>query len=488
MPIDLTKPLAWKRSRSGLDPNSADELAMLLDLQGNILKGHGRHFTSNIFIGFDDKARVAQARSFVASVGFDVTPALEQLIDAEDHKATGADAGNFFALMISASGYEALGKTGNKPAGVAFDDGMGKRLLNDPLPGTWEAPFQDAHAMILIGASDGPTRDNARDAMIKRIASTGGAVVVRGNPVDGNALFNDDGRGIEHFGYVDGRSQPLPLQEDVDEERQNGGIDKWNPAIPLEQVLVQCPGGTSKLSHGSFFVFRKLEQDVSRFKNREEALRIDLDNQAGAAGGPHTPVGERAGASVVGRFENGTPVTLDEDEIPLATKSDAAVRNNFNYADDQAGLKCPYAGHIRKTNPRSDAPNSKTHLMARRGIPFGTRADGPNDGLRNNKPSGGVGLLFMAYQASLESQFEFTQMSWVNEPRFAQPIVKPGPDTGIDPVIGQPDPSKLPLPGQFYPMDWDGRMATTRFDFHGFVKMQGGEYFFAPSISFLKSL
>ena len=43
MPIDLTKPLSWKNA-------SHDEQRMLRALQGNILKGHGRPATINIFL------------------------------------------------------------------------------------------------------------------------------------------------------------------------------------------------------------------------------------------------------------------------------------------------------------------------------------------------------------------------------------------------------------------------------------------------------
>jgi hypothetical protein len=39
MPINISVPLAWTKA----DP---DELKLLQNLQGNILKGHGRDFTS----------------------------------------------------------------------------------------------------------------------------------------------------------------------------------------------------------------------------------------------------------------------------------------------------------------------------------------------------------------------------------------------------------------------------------------------------------
>ena len=43
MAIDLTVPLEWKKA----------DREVLKDLQGNILKGHGREHTINLFLQFD---------------------------------------------------------------------------------------------------------------------------------------------------------------------------------------------------------------------------------------------------------------------------------------------------------------------------------------------------------------------------------------------------------------------------------------------------
>jgi hypothetical protein len=56
--------------------------------------------------------------------------------------------------------------------------------------------------------------------------------------------------------------------------------------------------------------------------------------------------------------------------------------------------------------------------------------------------------------------------------------------TGKDGVIGQSAGSFPPLR---FPHPW-GKPGRTPFSFHSFVTMKGGEYFFAPSISFLKGL
>ncbi len=87
----------------------------------------------------------------------------------------------------------------------------------------------------------------------------------------------------------------------------------------------------------------------------------------------------------------------------------------------------------------------------------------------------------MAFNSSL-TQFVFTQKSWANDLAF------PPANVGIDPIIGQGFVTGT-TPKPKWHETWDEPASTNHtFDFHGFVKMRGGEYFFAPSLSFLKSL
>ena len=71
-----------------------------------------------------------------------------------------------------------------------------------------------------------------------------------------------------------------------------------------------------------------------------------------------------------------------------------------------------------------------------------------------------------------------SQKTWVNNADFVEP------NTGIDPVIGQRNGPN----GQFWPDNWGVSLKAEPFDFSDFVTLQGGEYFFAPSIAFLKGI
>jgi hypothetical protein len=220
------------------------------------------------------------------------------------------------------------------------------------------------------------------------------------------------------------------------------------------------------------------------FKDKEEEFSKKLGKIATDLGLP-APDEELAGAMIVGRFEDGTPVIKQEHD------GIKPVPNNFDFSQDTEGHKCPFHSHIRKTNPRGDSvrefgvelEEERSHIMARRGITYGTReAERDPDGKiieLKDKPVGGVGLLFMAYQRDFENQFEFTQSSWANNPGFVRS------DAGIDPVMGQLAPGATNVQQQ--PVAWDNARKEP-IDFHGFVTMKGGEYFFAPCISFFKHL
>ncbi len=499
MPLldELTQPISFKHANGEIQ-------AFLHDLQGNILKGHGRHNTANIFCRFP-AGKAAQAKAFLKGLvtGNMVRSAKSQLSDAAAFKAAKAVkevlvTPAFYAVHLSKAGYDYLGIAQNKqPKDLAFQASMKNRVperpfiqLHDPAPNQWETAYQQQyHAMVLIGETSGGKLQSEITRLMARITAAG---LITGGTYHneiGSALFNDAGEGLENFGYVDGRSQPLMLIEDIQHEAMEmDGVDNWSPAFGPAQVVVDDPGVAEETACGSYFVFRKLEQNVKKFKISEAALGTKLN------------LGEAAGALVVGRYEDGTPIAIS----PVATQS-APVLNNFNYEHQPPnaislprGERCPFHGHVRKTNPRTDDTRSAT--MARRGITYGERGDThlSSDGRtvldeadNADRPTGGIGLLFMSFQASIPDQFEVIQGLWANNPGF--PVTAPGQPIGIDPVIGLG-----PSIPQHWPKDRWGAEATEAHDFYKvatgtanngpFVTMKGGEYFFAPSLSFFKSL
>lgn len=487
MPVRLDRPLSKLRN--------ADEAVMLSQLQGNILKGHGRNRTAQVFLRVKT-GKAAQARAFLREYAADkLMSAAQQLEAAAIVKSEGPDSTNplvnraFTTIVISATGYQALGISSEQtPTDASFLTGLKTRgaQLNDPPKNKWHQGYRgQLHVMILIAAkADVEASDFASMIeleLIDLVARAPKKAITFVGMERGRVYENQHGEGVEHFGFVDGRSQPLLLEEDVEKEDADPtGAFIWNPAFPLSQVLVKDPAVADPNVFGSYFVFRKLEQNVKAFRVTEDALQQQLTALATGAGKVYPP--DLAGATLVGRFRDGTPVTL-QDHDGLHTP----VLNNFDFADDMQGLKCPFHAHIRKTNPRGDtlrlfgAPQNgfggeRSRIMARRGMAYGKRKQ--IAGQFTDKPSARVGLLFMAYQGNIAEQFEFTQAQWANNQGFVKI------NTGADSVIGQGGTIE-----QTHRAGWNDATAPAQQKIFGdFVMLKGGEYFFAPSLGFFAGL
>lgn len=472
MPVNLSGP-------GPIDPDDPQFETMLRHLQGNILKGHGRDHSVNIFVQLAGDAPRARQRLGALAKRL-VTSALRQRDEARQFRQFGIPGSLFGNVLLTARGYAALGMTASQVNGAFsdpfFQDGLEAHGgdLNDPDPATWDEGFRGRRidALILLADADRDFLLRQARAVMDELQAFSTVLAVE----IGDALRTEDGEGIEHFGYVDGRSQPIYFTTDLPNE---GGTDQWNPVEPLERVLIPDPQTAEPDAFGSYFVFRKLEQDVLHFKMREQELADAL--------GLEDEERERAGAMAVGRFEDGTPLAVSQTDGFIPKKE-----NNFNYGIDPDGLRCPFQAHIRKANPRGDiertfhipqATAERPRRITRRGITYGKRNMHPQalQGL-DDLPTKDVGLLFACFQASIENQFAFIQSTWVNNEGF----VKAG--TGLDPVIGQAAAGGAPNPQQWR-AEWGvPGSAQKPFSFHGFVTLKGGECFFAPSIPFLESL
>ena len=448
--------------------NPTTEVRVMLDnLQANILKGHGRDRVALVFLKFIDRPMgQTRLRAFIAQLAKNLTSAYEQLSESLHYKNQLSSGETVVrCLYLSDSGYSKLGLSA--PRDPAFMGGMKSRrvLLDDPKLEDWERPYQSTIDALILIACDSELSLNKEIAVVERL-STGVAEITAIER--GVALRNEKGQGIEHFGYVDGRSQPLYLKEQIEYEKNySDGISVWDPSFALKHVLVQEPGTTTSDHLGSYLVFRKLEQNVAHFKQQEKTIAELLGLEGQSA--------ERAGALVVGRFEDGTTVLNQYQPGGFHP-----VPNNFDYRADPNGVKCPFHAHTRKTNPRGDtvrAGNSlaeeRSHGITRRGIPYGSETAGT---YHNPQPSRGVGLLFMAFQSDIAWQFEHMQRAWVNNANFSQPSV------GTDPVIGQSSGTF-----QIWPKKWGGP-ESVKYSFQSCVSMLGGEYFFAPSLATLRQL
>jgi Dyp-type peroxidase family len=486
------------------------EYEPLLDnLQANILSSHGRDHGRHIFIRFTGTP--AAARAWIRTkVAPNVTSAAQQRKQSADRAEAKKnnqpfDGGLITGFFLSAAGYSFLGLDAGKLPSTAFRKGMkdrnrfvGPELLlgihlrlrnRDPEPASWEQGFRgEIHALLTL-ADDKVGNDLSRllNKVEEHKSELGLGVGVPVHVQEGRVLRRpipgggpEDFEPIEHFGYFDGISQPLFSQADLEKydakqtsPRKPGD---WDPAAKLNLVLAPDPFAAVPDAYGSFFVYRKLEQDYDLFEEQVKALAKEV------------PIGEElAGAYVVGRFKDGTPIS--EAQVPDPS---LVTGNHFMHDKDKDGLKCPMHSHIRKANPRGTTPGTplaaeSARRVVRRGIPYGKpHPDIKCDpALFESQKPGPRGLVFMCFQANIEDHFEFIQRVWVDNNDFPSgtiPLIQR--DTGDDPLIGQDQDE-----AQHWPRRWDDEDAgTEKFDFEAAVTLKGGEYFFAPSRPFLKAL
>jgi Dyp-type peroxidase family len=459
----------------------------LENLQG-LVRGYGRRLRAAEFVFVhirDDGA----ARRWLAEIARDVTTCRGWT------RSTPVAATN---VAFTFSGLRRLGVPESSLATfpTAFKEGMASRagsVLGDAgenAPAHWERPFRrrhddavtageedcgdggvipekEIHVLVALYAEDGERlRIHSQD--VRQRMATGGVDVLRCH--HGARLPGDR----EHFGFVDGVSQPEV--EGISRPRRGQGRRRRtarNRPIATGEFLLGHPNEDGLLpdapapsflaQDGTYLVYRKIEQHV-------EAFQQFLDDEAAAGGRDRGWLA----AKVLGRsLHEGVPLDKDAepDEGLLRPHPDAAS-DDFDYEGDPAGLRCPLGAHIRRANPRAGLPAGddlvRRHRLLRRGIPYvKTRPAAAGEDVER-------GLLFLALMGDIEGQFEFVQREWLNDGNIfklgVDRDVIAGTCAGDGRIVIQGDP---PCVIASVP-----RLTTVR----------GGEYFFLPGMDALRGL
>ena len=173
---------------------------MLRALQGNILKGHGRPATINIFFQID-AAKKHQMRAALREIAnYHAISAYQQLIETDNFHATGHSGSPFVSVFLSATGYATLGvAAGATPTDPSFKAGMKAAApgLGDAAVATWDTAFQGPiDGMVLVGSENDTALRLKRDAVAKLLVEGGGNIV---KEQAGKAIFNEANNGIGTF-------------------------------------------------------------------------------------------------------------------------------------------------------------------------------------------------------------------------------------------------------------------------------------------------
>ena len=330
--------------------------------------------------------------------------------------------------------------------------------------------------------------------------------------------------GVEPFGFADGISQPeidWSQTRDVNEPQ----IDYTNVVALGEFLLGYCneydkfttrplidpdPASRRLLNaldapekkdvgrNGTYLVMRQLQQDVRGFWH---FAKKQSGGDEGAA--------ERLAEAFIGRTRQGSPLVRSQEKlIPgVGSDPDDVCLNQFTFAKDPTGTRCPFGAHVHRANPRNtDYPGRPTgleklitmlgfgpkgfredlmspvrfHRILRRGREYGPGLPPYDADLPAPEGDPERGLHFICLNANISRQFEFLQNAWVNSSKFS------GLTGETDPLLGNREPLPgCPLTNGFTEPRTDGVPAHVS-GLRQFVTVKGGAYFFLPSLSALR--
>ncbi len=268
--------------------------------------------------------------------------------------------------------------------------------------------------------------------------------------------------GRTSFGFKDGIGQPAV------EGSGRPPTNPRQPALKAGEIILGYPDETGELApmptpdvlgrNGTYVVFRKLQTKVAAYR------RYLRDRAAGQEDE------ELLGAKMVGRWQSGAPLALAPDRDDPELGGDGRRNNDFGFADDLRGFKCPVGSHARRANPRDSLDQDgsvdvRLHRMIRRGTSYGPVL--PPGVLEDDGEERGI--IFVFAGAHLKRQFEFVKTQWLNDGIFiGAPLEK-------DPLVGPNDGS-----GTFTIPRRPIRRRLTSMP--PFVVTRGGDYFFAPGL------
>ncbi len=454
---------------------AADLKIDLRDLQGDILRSYGNDYdhTTYTFVGIECPPE--QARAWFSGLIGGVTTA---------EPWTGAKPMTHLNVAVSAPGLKALGVSDEVVGSFAeeFREGMAKHAerlgdvgVSDPK--AWERGLGtgEAHVLVIINTQEHEQHRHGVGKMRAAMAAAGGLRIV---------YEQDTGllSGVrEHFGNADGFAQPA-IEGSSEEKAPGGGVPekggRWRALAPGEFILgypdentrndperslPAAPAGPLGKS-GTYMVWRKLHQDVALWR------RVLRDAAELYSGGDE----RKLAAKVLGRWPDGTPLVTHPDGPDPSFDSAARSANDFRYAGDLDGMRCPIGAHIRRANPRDalgfEGALSFRHRMIRRGMPYGAplpEGVSMDDGADR-------GLIFVSFQASIARQFEAVQTQWLNDGN----VFGLGHDKDF--LLGDPyGTGKMTIQG-----DPPFFLAPQK----EFVRTCGGEYLFVPGISALAAI
>jgi hypothetical protein len=267
----------------------------------------------------------------------------------------------------------------------------------------WEGQFAtDAiHCIVHLYLRDPAAVDGAV-GIVRDLAARHGVRELRPR-ADGSLL---EGRSLGgqkvHFGYKDGISHPEIAWDDSADTLTRVNFRNFLLGYATDDYRSEPRDGpAADFVRDSFYgVFRWLYQDVAAFNRFLQAHGPTLAADNGE---------ELLAAKLMGRWRDGTPLVLSPAQDGGPTDA-----NDFVYAGDPDGQRCPFSAHIRVMNPRDDAVDAvvgKVPRVIRRGMPYGPELTGTIDDGQDR------GLMGVFLCADIGAQI-YKLMGWIRHTDF----------------------------------------------------------------------
>lgn len=417
-------------------------------------------------------------------------------------------------------------------SGMAGDANRSRRLgdtgANAPSTWEWGGEHNMPHLVLMLFAEDGQL-----DAWQQSLTGP----LFQGAFEEIGRLGTSDLGGREHFGFIDGISQPQIDWSGSRTVSVNGNQLAYGNRVCLGEFLLGYPNEYSRYTerplldaneagsedlpqaedqpakkdlgrNGTYVVMRQLRQNVRAFWQYVDEATKSL----------HESGYDLAEAMLGRRLEDGAPLMpLNQAAISGVGEAGSAAKrakdarlNQFTFDSDPDGTRCPIGAHIRRGNPRTaDLPGHPKGLLAqglhllgfgqtnlredlaasvrfhrilRRGREYGPGLS-PGEAMQPAPPGDPErGLHFVALNANIERQFEFIQNAWMARSKFDGLTEESDPLLGNrEPVEGCPFTNTFSIPQQ-------GKARRRLTEMPQFVTVRGGAYFFMPGIRALRFL
>jgi len=365
------------------------------DIQGNVLHGYGKRLPCARYVSIRIPSPEAGRRLLSAL--------LPRVTNA--HHWRDAPPARALNVAVSHAGLVKLGVPAAlseqfPPEFVAGMEARAERLRDcgKGAPEKWDERLRAIELLAVVYGADAEQAEREL-AQLTQDATAAGVTLER--PLEAEQL---PGR-REHFGFKDGLGQPaIALAPSANDAGQGvRGRFGRERALALgefvhgyrdEDDVFGAAPPPPFARNGTFMVLRKLRQDVDAF----EALVAEIAER------DFNGDRDLTAAKLAGRWKDGTPLIVR----PLASMPEPGLPpsklNDFRYADDPRGYKCPIGAHIRRANPRDGLfdgdVRTRRHRIIRRGMPYTERDE--------------RGLVFVCFNASIARQFEVVN-GWLRD-------------------------------------------------------------------------